>query len=207
MPNVPNLPGVPPLSSYAGNVFSLILGDLVSALSFSQPPWGIFLNGEPAIEVNSITGFDYKQDWSISDYPVEDGGFQSYNKVELPYDARVRITSGSSIADRSIMLAELETLAKSLDLYDIVTPEKVYTSVNISHYDFHRTATSGLGMIVADVWFTEIRVSSTTTFMNTQQPGNAGPQSSGNVQPQTPTASQGAYMTDTLNGLRQVGIQ
>src|SRR5215469_5882183 len=33
----------------------------------------------------SFVDVEYKQDWPISDYPVEQGGFQSYDKVRLPF--------------------------------------------------------------------------------------------------------------------------
>lgn len=190
MPAVPNVPGVPALTSYLSSVPTLLIADLISTISFQAPRWGIFLNGVPALPmIQSIATFEYKQDWSIADYPVEDGAFQSYDKVQLPFDVRVRVASGSSAAERQALLDAVDVIANSLDLYDVVTPEKIYRSVNISHYDFRRTAQNGVGMIVIDLWFQEIRVTSTAAFSNTQQPANAGQQSNGNVQAQSLPAS------------------
>lgn len=209
MPNIPRLPGVPALSSYTALPFILLIADAIGVPTgfFGRPVWGIYLSGVTAIEVNSVLGFDYKRDWSISDYPVEEGAFQSYDKVELPFDVRVRVASGGSAAERQQLLSELDVLGASLELYDVVTPEKVYLAVNVAHIDYHRTATNGVGMIVADIWFTEIRVTTPAQFTNTKSPVNSGQQNIGSQQPREPTAAQGTYMTDMLSGLRQVGVQ
>ena len=132
--------------------------------------------------VRSIVSLDFKQDWTVSSYPVEQGGFQSYNKVQTPFEARVRIASGTSLFDRTNLLNVIAQLATSLDTYDIVTPDHMYKSANIHHYDYQRTATSGAGLIVVDLWLTQIVQTSTSTFANTQTPSGADPLSGGQQQ-------------------------
>lgn len=190
MANVPNVPGVPALSSYLSSAITLLVVDAVSLL-FGSPEslWNVFLNGSPAFDFKSIVGFDYKQDWTIADYPVENGAFFSYDKVQLPFQCRLRITSGGTEQDRQLLIDEIEAAANSLDLYDVVTPEKVYSNCNISHISYDRTAMSGVGMMVIDVAFQEIRSSEASAFSNTQQPGSANQKGVGNVQPQSPPAS------------------
>lgn len=183
MANVPNVPGVPSLPNYSASSFVLLAADTIVRAILRQP-WGIYLNGIPAFEFNSVVNFDFKQDWPISDYPVEQGGFQSYDKVELPYDVRFRVASGGTNVERQLFLDAIEQASKSLDLFDAVTPEKVYLSCNINHYDYRRSNNNGVGMIVADIWMTEIRVTATSTFTNTQSPTNAGNQNIGVQQPQ-----------------------
>jgi hypothetical protein len=185
MPNVPRVPGVPNLTGYLLEPLVLLAADLLlPGLGLGAPAWGIFLAGEPAVDVNSVLSMDYRRDWTISDYPVEEGAFQSYDKVQLPYDVRLRVTSGSSIADRQLMIAELDALGDSLELFDVLTPERAYVGVNVSHVGFERKPTAGLGLIVADVWFVEIRPAGRTQFSNTRRPPEAGQQNIGNVQPQ-----------------------
>lgn len=183
MADVPQLPGVPSLSSYSLDDIALLVADVASAVfggSFGSP-WGIFLDGEQAFEYNSVVDFDYKQDFPVSDYQVEDGGFQSYDKVQLPFDVKVRVASGGAESDREALLNSVLGAANGLDLYDVVTPEYTFSSCNITHVDFKRTATNGVGLIIIDIWFVEIRVTSTSTFSNTQQPAVAGQQSTGSV--------------------------
>src|SRR5579872_6225668 len=37
----------------------------------------------------STVEFEYRQDWPISTYPQEQGAFQPYDKVTLPFDVRI----------------------------------------------------------------------------------------------------------------------
>lgn len=188
MTNVPRVPGVPGLASYAANAIVLLFQDVIGfVFGGQQVVWGIFLDGEPVIEFDSMISFDLRQDLPVSDYQVEEGGFQSYNKVQLPTDIRVRLSTGGSISRRQRFLQDIDAVMNTTDLYDIVTPEAVYLNYNFSHRDFRRNGSDGAGLITVDLWMTEIRETATATFTNTQQPQGAGQQSSGNVQPQTPT--------------------
>jgi hypothetical protein len=187
MVDVPNLPGVPNLPSYSPNTFSLLVADAVAIFGFLLgPSWGIFLDGAQAFDYNSIVDFDYKQDSPISDYPVEEGSFLSYDKVQLPFDVKVRVASGTDESSRQALLAAVSSIVSDLNLYDVVTPEQTYSSCNCTHADFKRTNVNGVGLIVADFWFIEIRQTATSTFSNTQTPAVAGQQSAGNVAPLSP---------------------
>jgi hypothetical protein len=189
MPAVPNVPGVPKLRSYS--VFSavILIADLVRNLTgISLSQWGIYRNGIPVLIADSAVSFELRQDFPVSDYPVEAGGFQNYNKVTLPSEIKMRFVAGGSLLNRQIFLQSIEAVMNTTDLYDIVTPEKVYLGYNFTHRDLSRAANRGVGLIAVDLWLTEIRQTATATFTTTQQPGVAGPQAAGNVQPQTPSA-------------------
>ncbi len=201
MPNIPNLPGVPPLTDFSVENIVLLVADTVSQLFGDfAPQWGIFLDGAPALpEANSTLTFGYKRDWTISDYPIQQGAFESYDKVQLPFDVRVKVVSGSTGADRQALLDAVDTIGDSLELYDIVTPEKVYPSLNCNHVDYDRSAASGVGMIMIDLWFVQIRVEATATFSNTQQPPNAGQQGAGNIQAVPATSSSNQQVEQNFN--------
>lgn len=201
MPDIPNVPGVPPLSSYGPNNITLLIADLVSFLiGSSAPQWGIYQDGEPVIDADSTVSFEFKQDFPVSDYPVEDGGFQSYDKVQLPSEIRVRVSSGGSVANRQALLTSIASVMNTTELYDVLTPEAVYLGYNFTHMDFKRDQMRA-GLLVVDLWLTEIRVTSTATFTNTQQPAEAGQQNTGNVQPQT---APGNVQQDFSNGDAEV---
>ncbi len=219
MPDVPNVPGVPILSSYAATIPALIPGDVGDALrSFLPPQWGIYLNGTPVIipasilsqvagfpinvatQIAALVGrqnlvpviastaeFDYAADAPISNYPQERGSFQSYNKIVLPWDVKMRITCSGGLAQRQAFFSTIDALRRSLALYDLVTPERVYVSCNCEHVDYRRNAERGVTMIQSDLWFKQVEVKTAALFTNTQQPGEAAQQSIGNVQPQDPT--------------------
>lgn len=149
--------------------------------------WGIYLKSVLVIAADSVVSFDYKKDFRVAEYPQEQGAFQSYNKVQTPFDVRLRLTKGGRDADRAAFFAALDAAQASLDLYDIVTPEKTYSSASIEHVDYRRTASDGMGLITADVWLKEIRVSATLAFSKTAKPSGANPAHVGTVWPQ-PTA-------------------
>jgi len=199
--NVPNVPGVPQVTFATGAVtqaLSFLTSDSVSGYFGFSSQWGIFQGGAPIIVADSVVGMDYKQEWSLSDYPVEQGAFATYDKVALPFDVRVRFTAGS-ISSRDALLNSLAAVAGTTQLFDVVTPEVVYTSVTITHYDYRRTARSGLGLLQVDVWCLQVAPNgSSTAATTTAAPDDAAAAPGGAVQPGTPSTSQ---VTVASNGV------
>lgn len=193
-PNVPIAPGVPPVLRNPASVVttvSLLVADAIRLFNGSfLSVWGIYQNGIPVIEPDSIVAFDFKQSWLISDYPVEQGAFQSYDKVQTPFEVRIRMSKGGSVLARQGFLNNVIAIVGTLALYDIVTPDAIYRSANITSWDYRRTAANGVGMIVVDMTLVEVRVTATTQFSNTQAPSGANSTFIGPVQPETPTATQ-----------------
>jgi len=200
MPFVPQFPGVPPLSSYAppAALALLTIDAVLSLVVPGVPQWGIFFQGFPVVVADSVVSFEYKEDWSISSYPVEQGGFESYNKVQVPFDVRVTYTAGGSPFNRLALQASIDAIMPSLDLFDVVTPEKVFLSVNPTHQDFRRTSLDGVGLLKVSVWCEQVRVEAQAQFTNTQMPSGASPQGGGLVQTQQPTTSQAASVPAIL---------
>ncbi len=183
-------PGVPSLLNNVTNILNsaaLIAADfgLISGF-FAQPQWGIYLNGQPFVIADSCVSVDYKREYRVSDYPQEQGAFESYNKVQTPYDAKVQLSKGGTQSDINTFLTTIEAAAASLDLFDVVMPEKTYSNANIVHIDFERKASRGAHLIIVDIWLIEVRVSVNAAFTNTQSPSGSSPSFTGNVQPGTP---------------------
>lgn len=193
-PNVPIAPGVPPVPrdpfAQAASVAFLTADAIGTILRFFTVSWGIFLDGQPVILPDTVATVEYKQGSVISDYPVEQGAFQSYDKVATPYEAMVRMAVGGSVAAKQVFLGEIAAAAATLDLYDIVTPEAIYRSANIVHYDYRRSAHEGLGLLVVDIRLVEVRVTATAQFTNTKAPSANDPSFVGPVQPVAATPAQ-----------------
>jgi hypothetical protein len=170
-PNVPFVPGVPPLPrvpGFVGVVVDLLVQDALAILGFGfEQEWGLFLDGAPAVTAESVVSFEFKKSFSISDYPVEEGSFESYNKVQRPFDVRLRFSTGGSTADRQDLLESVDEICDSLDLFDAVTPEATYENLNPVSYSYRRTASSGLGLLVVDVFCEQVRVSASSSFTST----------------------------------------
>jgi hypothetical protein len=55
--------------------------------------------------------FDFDQDWTIADYPQEQGAFQSYDKVQMPFECRVRLACSGPPAQRQAFLNSIFAIA------------------------------------------------------------------------------------------------
>src|SRR5271168_4131375 len=191
---VPFLPGVPVLSAYAdppGLANALLTEDGAGVFSNAQPiQWGLFLNGVSVIDADVVATFSFKQEFSVSDYPLEQGAFASYDKVQIPQEVRFRFTSGGSQANRQALIDSVKAIAgDTTNFYTAVSPEQTIENVTVTHWDYARN--NAVGLLSVDVWVINIQVpAATPDFQNTQSPSGASPQIGGMVQPSaTPTTN------------------
>ena len=183
------------------------------------PAWGIYRNGQLAIEADSILKVEFKGLARISNAPQEEGAFLSFNKVQAPYESRVQMTKGGSESDRASFLSALEASKKSLNLYDIVMPEKQFMNANLTGYTFTRTARSGVTLLTIDAVFEEVRQAAAPRFTSTTGGGSGGsspvvapknatgadPVNGGIQQPTAPTAAQMAPVKKVLAPAQAAG--
>ena len=123
---IPAIPGVPPLlnGAIAATAVTLLTADLISTAGMGAPSqWGIFLNGSPVVLADTVLAVEYKKDSQVSKYPIEGGGFESYNKVATPFDVRVTLATGTSDENRAAFLASVEAIVNDYNLYTVTTPE------------------------------------------------------------------------------------
>ena len=188
IPGVPNLLNAGAVLSFAGNVLTQ---DVLSYASLGySAQWGIFKGGSSVVTATNVVSVDYKKESVLSNYPIEGGGFESYDKVAVPYEARVRFSAGGSQSNRAALIASVAAIDGDLKFYDVVTPEKVYSSCNVTHQDLKRTATNGVGLVQIDVWLTEVRVNSTSpNLANALSPASVSPTVGGAPQTTAPNAS------------------
>jgi hypothetical protein len=204
-PLVPNAPGVPPVLrnvvkiADAATLGFLGLSEALDALIGAESPqWGIFTtSGEVVAIADSVLSLEYRNDSRISDYPVEQGAFASYNKVADPYSVRVRMARGGTEQDRSDFIAAIEAAAATLDLFEVRTPEMIYPSANIEGLDYRREAINGAGKVIVEIRLREIRQPASATGFNPKVPAAADSQSMGQVQTQSVP-----YPTVDVRGLR-----
>ncbi len=240
-PNVPKLPGVPQLPRSnlfppgPPPVLNAViaLGRLAIALT-TKPQWGIYKiepppppettspDGElsevvvtppkpPVLVPDSFLRMQHGQEWQISTAPVQEGGFAAYNKVGSPFEITLRMTKGGTLASRREFLDKLEKISASLDLYRIVTPERVYMKCNVSGYRVVREEQRGAYFLDAvDITFREIRevtAQYTSTAQNTenaQDPSATPVKNGGTINAVNPASRVGAAIDKALAPLRRV---
>jgi len=206
-PDVPNVPGVPQLPVAPSSYVYPATGAPESSLDSSDTylgnqyqQWSITdQNGSPIIQMDSVIDFEYRGEMRIPHYPVEQGGFASYNKVAMPFDIRMTVAcNGNGQLPRSEFLSQIETLKNGLDLISINTPDVSYPSCNLVHVDYRREARKGVTLLIAQLWLVEVRETATATI-TTAQPDGAKPAATGQVSPVSPTPAQTAAAATTLN--------
>lgn len=206
-PLVPALSGVPQLVrsalNFPPNTVSLGTGALQNQLAAAQQnvfPWGVFdSSGNQTLKPDSILNLDNRNEWKLSDYPVQVGSFASYNKVIVPYEVSLRFSKGGDLGQRAAFLKSIDDIAGDTNLYSIVTPERTYLDVNITRYEVTRRGAEGAYFLCEiDVYFRQIlqvtpQYSSTAAnTSNAQNPAAVPPVNQGNLQPSdfVPTSAQ-----------------
>jgi hypothetical protein len=168
-PDVPIFPGVPPVfrraQAFGDVAVALLRQDALAGASGARVTWGIFdSDGRLALEPDSIAALEPSREFRVSDYPVEQGAFRSYNKVALPAETRVTMTKGGTDADREAFLRELDALVQSIELYNVITPDGSFLNRNLVRYDYRRTAERGATLLTVELQLTEIRLSASSSF-------------------------------------------
>lgn len=219
-PDVPNYPGVPALVR-AANIpvgIQVSLGEvqtlLASAMQQGQQ-WGIFDKDGNQLGLIANTGnglfqsiisgalnpvlstnaFEFRKETKISNFPVEQGSFATYNKVVLPSEPTVTLALQGTATDRTSFLNLISAACESTDLYSIVTPEVTYYNYSLVRFNLIRRAERGATLLLVEISLEEIRqvsaaFASVQTPINQPQDPAATPQSnSGLVQPQAPPQS------------------
>ena len=128
----------------------------------SSSPWGVFDgNGNRVFDVDTFGGIEDDEKSKVSDFPVEEGAFASYNKVQQPYVLKVRMAVGGSTDRMTAFINALGDAKISTDLYIVATPARTFQDASLDSFSYKQEATKGANMIVAEVTFKEIRVVST----------------------------------------------
>jgi hypothetical protein len=186
-PDVPITPGVPPVERGPLNSDSPTEprltrdSDNISQLASAQ--WGIFTaGGEQIVQPDNISGFGYSAEYRIADFPIEQGGFETYDKVALPFTTRVVMAKGGSLSERQSFHQAIEAIRGDRELYNVITPEAVYANVNVTRVELDRSQERGAGMLVVEVYLQEIRQNATAQFSKTKEAAGTTPTNSGSVQ-------------------------
>lgn len=189
-PLVPKLVGVPAVLRAGAQIFDSITlgflgaGDLVDSIIGSEPvQWGVFTDeGDPISDYTSFVSFDMRSDARVADYPIENGGFASYNKVDEPDNVQVMLSCDGDTTRRNNFQRDMLAARKSLTLYTVLTETGTYYNCNLINLNWTHGREDGATVVKAYCEFREIRLRGTTAFSQTYDPSGASPQSNGQVQ-------------------------
>lgn len=201
-PNVPPFPGVPALARQLGGALVPQITRLTAdapavtrALSTADAPrWGVYKNDgvTAVITPDAVLSVDYDKEFQIPTYPMEDGTFQSYNKVARPREMCVRMAKGGSKVDRERFLNTCASILDERALYSVVQPERFYPNMNFVRMNYTRKDPQ---LLVVELFAEEVRLTAAVAFSDTKNPNDADAANQGTVQTQEPSPAQVAALT------------
>lgn len=186
-PDVPKAPGVPAVARDAANSVATtedqLSSDSITVTATAAGQWGIYtVAGALALDPDTIEAVGYDAESRLADYPIEEGGFETYDKVALPFQNRVVMTKGGTLNQRRAFVKAVEEMRGDLELYNVVTPEWTYLNVNVARVSLDRAREQGGGLVRVELQLQEIRQNATASFSQTRDPASADSVSNGSVQ-------------------------
>lgn len=187
-PDVPALAGVPELRRQPGadtadsSAASADFSDVEDAL---PPTWGVYdANGMRIIAPDSVLSFKYNGVSKVASYPLELGGFSSYNKTYTPYTIDISMTcAGQGEMAREDFLGTLGDMRSALDLYAIVTPDQVYQNANLVSYDYTLDRKDNGSLLTVNAHFIEINLTASAVYAQTATAAATPKKTSGTLKP------------------------
>ena len=148
--------GMPSVSGLIDQAISLGGAAIINGVFGKK--WGIFDQyGSPIFLTDSFIAMTYNAGASVSNFPVENGEFRSYNKTRNPSIASVTLAkSVGGVMKRGVFLAQLEARLKSTLSFYVVTPEYVYMNYQIIGINHSRSASEGATLIKVNLDLQEI---------------------------------------------------
>jgi len=146
--------------------------------------------GSINISPDSVMEIEVSPDSEIMSHPIEQGGFESYNRVQQPIPIRLMLACRGKKMTRSEFLKALKSAREGTDLFTIATPDAAYQNMALKGYAYKQTAEHGAVTIWADTQWREAR----STNVVVTSPPSAKPQGSttsnlGYLTPQTPSTA------------------
>lgn len=154
--------GVPQLLNVAASAFHVYTQAYVAYKFFANllnpntPRWGIYKDGKIALEVDGFADFGLNNASQLATYKIESGAFNTYNKVDSPYDISVVAVKTGTDDDIGQFLKKLEIMSNDINLYQFVLPEITYTNCNIEKYGYRRSTKNGTHIIYAEIMLKQI---------------------------------------------------
>ncbi|AQT03729.1 hypothetical protein A0U91_00235 [Acetobacter persici] len=146
------------IKASASTILATALDEYTITNAASQ--WGIFTaSNQPVLTSSHVRALEMRREEIVTDAPIEEGGFMSYNKVTRPAQIRLQIicdgssfsygdatavtdvlaglglgVTSSGLSVRAAFTKALDSLVADLNQYHVATPEKTYLNMNVVGY-------------------------------------------------------------------------
>ena len=120
--------------------------------------WDIFdADGKKLLEFDTFFSVDAMSDAQVTQAPVENGSFASYNKQIAPTRSTVVLGYTGSSLVRSAIIKKCEALISGTDLVSIVTPDRTLLDMSLVAMDYSYRAEHGIDRLVVALILEEVR--------------------------------------------------
>ena len=120
--------------------------------------WDMFdSQGRKLFTFDTFFSLDSLADARITQAPVENGTFASYNKTVSPARSTVVLGYTGPALMRSAMLRRCESLLKGTELVSIVTPDRTFVNMSVVAVDHSYNAANGVDRLILALTLEEVR--------------------------------------------------
>ncbi|MDR2947128.1 MAG: hypothetical protein LBV79_10330 [Candidatus Adiutrix sp.] len=147
-------------------------------------------SGERPVSFTSFFDIEYQNKGEALTYPVEEGAFANYNKVQNPGNIKVTLGTQGTERDFSLILDVLDIYQKEAEKLFISTPAAYYDGYTLESYSYRRTIQSGAGTLIVSLTLVEVREvetqTTTTVITKPKNPTSSSKVNTGKTQPEEP---------------------
>lgn len=146
-------------------------------------------NGSNIIAFTSFLDIDVRNDGQALSYPIEEGGFVNYNKVQSPLDIRVTLATQGTDIDFDAVITSLDRYQMDPEKVFVTTPDTYYGPMTVEGYSYRRKRESGAYLLIVELYLLEVREVQTqvgtTVISRPKNPTSASKVNTGKTQTKT----------------------
>lgn len=122
--------------------------------------WGLLdEKGASVVSFTSFIDISVRNEGQALSYPVEEGSFTNYNKVESPLDISVTLATQGSESDFEFILVKLDEYKREAVTLSVITPALLYRNMTLKSYSYERKQENNAGMLSVQLDLVEVRKS------------------------------------------------
>lgn len=138
-------------------------------------------------EFDTILGYDFKSSSELPSYPIQQGSFENYNKIQNPNKANITLAISGNKTELRKNLLKLEFFNEETDLVDLILPFKSFIGYNLCNLSHSLKEGEAMSMLAVNFDLVEIR-QATISFKKTKA-NYKGTTNTGKTNPQQPNQS------------------
>ncbi len=141
--------------------------------SYAPRDWTLWNErGNIALTFTSFIDIDVRDNGQALSYPIEQGSFANYNKVDSPLEIRATLGFQGTETEFEYAINLLKEYKQKESILDVVTPSIVYENMTLESFSYARKHDSGARMLVIEMSLVEVRQVRTQVVTVISRPRN-----------------------------------